>query len=138
MLIIACSIRVFARTSCYDTLVSHFNAVQATSSDCKQAHHHKLHVLSLSQHMLFASQLFLKNEPCCQNMQFGADDPQLAEFLQLMQPRRAGTIWSNDDVTLAQATAKGATSTTSKQPPTDKVWAQPYQQPEIDSDLLLI
>ena len=70
-------------------------------------------------------------------MQCGADDPQLAEFLQLMQPRRAGTIWSNDDVTLAQAAAKGSTSTTSKQPPTDKVWAQPYQQPKIDSDLLL-
>ena len=31
------------------------------------------------------------------------DDPQLAEFLQLMQPRRAGAIWSNEDVALAQA-----------------------------------
>lgn len=39
-----------------------------------------------------------------------ADDPQLAEFLQLMQPRRAGTIWSNDDVTLAQPAVKGGTA----------------------------
>ena len=37
-----------------------------------------------------------------------ADDPQLAEFLQLMQPRRAGTIWSNDDM---------APGPTPKQPP---------------------
>ena len=34
-----------------------------------------------------------------------ADDPQLADFLRLMQPRRAGTIWSNDDVTLAATAA---------------------------------
>ena len=37
-----------------------------------------------------------------------ADDPQLAEFLQLMQPRRAGTIWSNDDTALAQATKQSS------------------------------
>ena len=32
-----------------------------------------------------------------------AEDPQLAEFLQLMQPRRAGAIWSNEDASLAPA-----------------------------------
>ena len=37
-----------------------------------------------------------------------ADDPQLAEFLQLMQPRRAGNIWSNEDVQLAQKGSKAA------------------------------
>ena len=30
-----------------------------------------------------------------------AEDPQLAEFLRLMQPRRAGNLWSNEDATLA-------------------------------------
>ena len=37
-----------------------------------------------------------------------ADDPQLAEFLQLMQPRRAGNIWSNEDAHLAQPGSKPA------------------------------
>lgn len=32
-----------------------------------------------------------------------AEDPQLAEFLQLMQPRRAGKMWSNEDANLATA-----------------------------------
>lgn len=35
-----------------------------------------------------------------------AEDPKLAEFLQLMQPRRAGTIWSNEDATLAATSAR--------------------------------
>lgn len=51
-----------------------------------------------------------------------ADDPQLAEFLQLMQPRRAGTIWSNDDVTLAQPAVKGgAAQSAARQPSAHKV-----------------
>ena len=51
-----------------------------------------------------------------------ADDPQLAEFLQLMQPRRAGTIWSNDDVTLAQPAVKGrAAQSEARQPSAHKV-----------------
>ena len=40
---------------------------------------------------------------------FCADDPQLAEFLQLMQPRRAGNIWSNEDALLAQKSSQAAT-----------------------------
>lgn len=49
------------------------------------------------------------------------DDPQLAEFLQLMQPRRAGTIWSNDDVTLAQPAVKGrAAQSEARQPSAHK------------------
>ncbi|BDA49748.1 Multiple RNA-binding domain-containing protein 1 [Coccomyxa sp. Obi] len=34
------------------------------------------------------------------------EDPKLAEFLQLMQPRRAGTIWSNEDTVLAAASSQ--------------------------------
>ena len=40
-----------------------------------------------------------------------ADDPELADFLRLMQPRRAGTIWSNDDVALAPAAAAKGNAT---------------------------
>ncbi len=43
-----------------------------------------------------------------------ADDPQLAEFLQLMQPRRAGNIWSNED---AQLTQKGSRAAAAQAPP---------------------
>ncbi|CAL8464375.1 g3910 [Coccomyxa elongata] len=34
------------------------------------------------------------------------EDPKLAEFLQLMQPRRAGAIWSNEDTLLAAASSQ--------------------------------
>lgn len=37
-----------------------------------------------------------------------ADDPQLAEFLRLMQPRRAGAIWSNEDAELAKQSSQAA------------------------------
>ena len=37
-----------------------------------------------------------------------ADDPQLAEFLRLMQPRRAGAIWSNEDAELAKHSSRAA------------------------------
>ena len=37
-----------------------------------------------------------------------ADDPQLAEFLRLMQPRRAGNIWSNEDAELAKQSSQAA------------------------------
>ena len=37
-----------------------------------------------------------------------ADDPQLAEFLRLMQPRRAGNIWSNEDSELAKQSSQAA------------------------------
>ncbi len=39
-----------------------------------------------------------------------AEDPKLAEFLQLMQPRRAGAIWSNEDTELAAAAAQTRTA----------------------------
>ncbi|KAK9806736.1 hypothetical protein WJX72_000950 [[Myrmecia] bisecta] len=43
------------------------------------------------------------------------EDPKLAEFLQLMQPRRAGTIWSNDDTTPA-GSRPAARAANGKQP----------------------
>ncbi len=35
-----------------------------------------------------------------------AEDPKLAEFLQLMRPRHAGAIWSNEDAMLAAAASQ--------------------------------
>ena len=67
-----------------------------------------------------------------------ADDPQLAEFLQLMQPRRAGTIWSNDDVApakLANARTGGAVAAGTK-PSADQVCDIATLLPEQGSVLI--
>lgn len=50
-----------------------------------------------------------------------ADDPELAEFLQLMQPRRAGTIWSNDDVAPAKLAKQGGAAAAAAEQPSDQV-----------------
>ena len=50
-----------------------------------------------------------------------ADDPQLAEFLQLMQPRRAGTIWSNDDVAPAKLAKQGSAPAAATKQSSDQV-----------------
>lgn len=73
--------------------------------------------LLLAQRNVVSHPLLLKTVVlCC------ADDPQLAEFLQLMQPRRAGTIWSNDDVTLVQPAVKGGVvQPAARQPSAHKV-----------------
>ncbi|KAL3138544.1 hypothetical protein ABBQ32_006320 [Trebouxia sp. C0010 RCD-2024] len=49
------------------------------------------------------------------------DDPELAEFLQLMQPRRAGTIWSNDDVAPAKLAKQGGAAAAAAEQPSDQV-----------------
>lgn len=41
-----------------------------------------------------------------------AADPQLAEFLELMQPRAKGKIWSNDELVLPSAKGTGVASAT--------------------------
>ena len=80
---------------------------ESTCNDLPSGEALQLHFLDIMYSQPFdpKSTVVLWTEPLQEGAEiasWSADDPQLAEFLQLMQPRRAGTIWSNEDAELAQ------------------------------------